>query len=156
MLDLIEDEEVVVVLTKKGYIKTVTADAFRRQGRGGTGVRGSRNRDDDYVDQLLTTTAHSYLLFFSNRGRVYRVRAHEIPMKDRTARGIALVNMIPLDAGRADPGRDRHPHVRRRHVPLLRHPEGPGEEDADGRLRLDDPQRPHRASTSPRTTSSSG
>ncbi|GMU79387.1 MAG: DNA gyrase subunit A [Acidimicrobiia bacterium] len=96
VLDLIEDEEVVVVLTKKGYIKTVAADAFRRQGRGGKGVRGSRARDDDYVDQLLTTTAHSYLLLFSNRGRVYRVRAHEIPMKERTARGIALVNLIPL------------------------------------------------------------
>lgn len=96
VLDLIEDEEVVVVLTKKGYIKTVAADAFRRQGRGGKGVRGSRARDDDYVDQLLTTTAHSYLLLFSNRGRVYRLRAHEIPMKERTARGIALVNLIPL------------------------------------------------------------
>ncbi len=96
MLDLIEDEEVVVVLTDKGYIKTVAADAFRRQRRGGAGVRGSRSRDDDYVHHLLTTTAHSYLLLFSNRGKVYRLRAHEIPMKDRTARGTALVNLIPL------------------------------------------------------------
>jgi DNA gyrase subunit A len=96
MLDLIEDEEVVVVLTKKGYIKTVAADAFRRQSRGGKGVRGSRAKDDDYVDKLLTTTAHSYLLLFSNRGKVYRLRAHEIPMKDRTARGTALVNLINL------------------------------------------------------------
>src|SRR5581483_5753498 len=99
VLDLIEDEEVVVVLTKKGYIKTVAADAFRRQGRGGRGVKGSRSRDDDYVDILLTTTAHSYLLLFSNRGRVYRLRAHEIPMKDRTARGTALVNLISLQPG---------------------------------------------------------
>ena len=96
MLDLIDDEEVVVVLTSKGYIKTVAADAFRRQNRGGKGVRGSRARDDDYVDKLLTTTAHSYLLLFSNRGKVYRLRAHEIPMKDRTARGTALVNLINL------------------------------------------------------------
>ncbi len=96
MLDLIDDEEVVVVLTSKGYIKTVAADAFRRQSRGGKGVRGSRARDDDYVDKLLTTTAHSYLLLFSNRGKVYRLRAHEIPMKDRTARGTALVNLINL------------------------------------------------------------
>ncbi|HEV2310976.1 MAG TPA: DNA gyrase subunit A, partial [Acidimicrobiia bacterium] len=96
LLDLIEDEEVVVVLTKGGYIKTVAADAFRRQGRGGRGVKGSRSRSDDYVDQLLTTSAHSYLLMFSNRGKVYRLRAHEIPMKDRTARGTALVNLIPL------------------------------------------------------------
>jgi DNA gyrase subunit A len=96
VLDLIQDEEVVVVLTKKGYIKSVAADAFRRQGRGGRGVRGSRSKDDDYVDKLLTTTAHSYLLLFSNRGKVYRLRAHEIPMKDRTARGTALVNLITL------------------------------------------------------------
>ena len=92
-LDLIEDEEVIVVLSKKGYIKTVAADSFRRQGRGGRGVKGGNLRDDDYVAHLLTTTAHSYLLFFSNRGRVYRLRAHEIPMKERTARGTALVNL---------------------------------------------------------------
>ena len=98
-LDLIEDEEVIVVLSKKGYIKTVAADAFRRQGRGGRGVKGGNLRDDDYVAHLLPTTAHSYLLFFSNRGRVYRLRAHEIPMKERTARGTALVNLVSLSQG---------------------------------------------------------
>ncbi|MBM3671400.1 MAG: DNA gyrase subunit A [Actinobacteria bacterium] len=96
VLDLIQDDEVVVVLTKQGYIKTVAAEAFRRQGRGGKGVRGSQSKDDDYVDKLLTTTAHSYLLLFSNRGKVYRLRAHEIPMKVRTARGTALPNLITL------------------------------------------------------------
>ena len=96
VLDLIEDEEVVMVLSKKGYVKTVASDAFRKQGRGGRGVRGSSLKDEDYVEHLLTTTAHSYLLFFSNRGRVYRLRAHEIPMKERTARGTALVNLIAL------------------------------------------------------------
>ncbi|MFM7618179.1 MAG: DNA gyrase subunit A [Actinomycetes bacterium] len=95
-LDLIEDEEVIVVLTSKGYIKTVAADTFRRQGRGGRGVRGQALKDGDYVEHLLTTTAHSYLLFFSNRGKVYRLRAHEIPMKERTARGTAVVNLIAL------------------------------------------------------------
>jgi DNA gyrase subunit A len=95
-LDFIEDEEVVVVLSHKGYVKTVDVDAFRKQGRGGKGVRGSTLKDEDYVEHLLTTTAHSYLLFFSNRGRVYRLRAHEIPMKERTARGTALVNLIAL------------------------------------------------------------
>jgi DNA gyrase subunit A len=98
VLDLIQDEEVVVVLSKKGYIKTVAADSFRRQGRGGRGVAGARLRDEDYVEHLLLTTAHSYLLFFSNRGRVYRLRAHEIPMKDRTARGTAIVNLLSLGA----------------------------------------------------------
>jgi DNA gyrase subunit A len=95
-LDLIEDEELVVVLSQKGYVKTVAVDEFRVQGRGGKGVRGGNLRDEDYVEHLLTSTAHSYLLFFSNRGRVYRLRAHEIPMKDRTARGVALVNLIAL------------------------------------------------------------
>jgi DNA gyrase subunit A len=96
VLDLIDDEEVVVVLSKKGYVKTVAADAFRRQGRGGRGVAGAKLRDEDYVEHLLTTSAHSYLLFFSNRGRVYRLRAHEIPMKERTARGTAIVNLLSL------------------------------------------------------------
>jgi DNA gyrase subunit A len=97
-LDLIEDEELVVVLSHKGYVKTVQVDQFRVQGRGGKGVRGGNLRDEDYVEHLLMTTAHSYLLFFSNRGRVYRLRAHEIPMKDRTARGTALVNLVALQA----------------------------------------------------------
>ena len=97
-LDLIEDEELVVVLSQKGYVKTVPVDQFRTQGRGGKGVRGGNLRDEDYVEHLLMTTAHSYLLFFSNRGRVYRLRAHEIPMKDRTARGTALVNLVALQA----------------------------------------------------------
>ncbi|MDQ1504536.1 MAG: gyrase subunit [Actinomycetota bacterium] len=98
-LDLIDDDECVVTLSKGGYIKTVAADAFRRQGRGGRGVTGAKLRDEDYVEHLLTTTAHSYLLFFSTRGRVYRLRAHEIPMKERTARGTALVNLIALQPG---------------------------------------------------------
>ncbi|HVM52356.1 MAG TPA: DNA gyrase subunit A [Acidimicrobiales bacterium] len=95
-LDLIDDEELVVTLSAKGYTKTIQADAFRTQGRGGRGVAGTKLRDDDYVTHIVTTTAHAYLLFFSNRGRVYRLRAHEIPMKDRTARGTAIVNLLAL------------------------------------------------------------
>ena len=83
-------------MTAKGYVKTVASDAFRTQGRGGRGVAGTKLRDDDYVTHIVTTTAHAYLLFFSNRGRVYRLRAHEIPMKERTARGTAIVNLLPL------------------------------------------------------------
>jgi DNA gyrase subunit A len=95
-LDLIDDEELVVTLSAKGYIKTIQFDAFRTQSRGGRGVAGTKLRDGDYVTHIATTTAHAYLLFFSNRGRVYRLRAHEIPMKDRTARGMAIVNLLPL------------------------------------------------------------
>jgi DNA gyrase subunit A len=77
-------------------VKTVPADTFRAQGRGGRGIAGAKLRDDDYVTHILSTTAHAYLLFFSNRGRVYRLKAHEIPRKDRTARGTAIVNLLPL------------------------------------------------------------
>jgi DNA gyrase subunit A len=96
ILDLIDDEDVIVTLSRGGYIKSVKGDTFRAQGRGGRGITGVKLRDDDYVEHLITTTAHAYLLFFSNRGRVYRIRAHEIPILDRTARGTALVNLIPL------------------------------------------------------------
>jgi len=94
--DLIDDEELVVTMSAKGYVKSVVSDAFRAQGRGGRGVSGAKLRDDDYVTHILTTTAHAYLLFFSNLGRVYRLKAHEIPKKDRTARGTAIVNLLAL------------------------------------------------------------
>jgi DNA gyrase subunit A len=97
--DLIDDEDLVVTLSQKGYAKTVTVDAFRTQGRGGRGVAGAKLRDDDYVTHVVTTTAHAYLLFFSNLGRVYRLKAHEIPKKDRTARGTAIVNLLQLQPG---------------------------------------------------------
>jgi len=94
--DLVADEEVVITMTKAGYIKSVAAAAFRTQGRGGRGVQGARLREEDMVDQLLHTTTHAYLLLFSNRGKVYRLRGHEIPMKERTARGTAVVNLLNL------------------------------------------------------------
>lgn len=94
--DLIDDEELVVMMTANGYIKTVAADAFRTQGRGGRGVAGTRLKDEDYVTDIIHTSAHAYLLFFSNRGRVYRLKAHQIPMMERTARGTALVNLLQL------------------------------------------------------------
>jgi DNA gyrase subunit A len=97
--DLIDDEELIVTLSAKGYTKTVAADTFRSQGRGGKGIAGAKLRDDDYVTHILTTTAHAYLLFFSNLGRVYRLKAHEIPKKERTARGTAIVNLLQLQPG---------------------------------------------------------
>jgi DNA gyrase subunit A len=99
ILDLIDDEELVVTMTHAGYIKTVAADAFRTQGRGGRGVAGAKLKDQDYVERIIHTTAHAFLLFFSNRGRVYRLKAHEIPMKDRTARGTAMPNLLSLAPG---------------------------------------------------------
>ena len=94
--DLIEDQELVITMSKVGYVKAMLADTFRTQGRGGRGIQGAKLRDEDYVVHIVTTTSHQYLLFFSNRGRVYRLKAHEIPIKDRSARGTAIVNLLPL------------------------------------------------------------
>jgi DNA gyrase subunit A len=95
--DLIDDEEVVVALTRAGYIKAVQADAFRTQARGGRGVQGAKLKEEDLIDQVVHTTAHAHLLLFSNLGKVYRLRAHEVPVKERNARGTPIVNLLPLD-----------------------------------------------------------
>jgi DNA gyrase subunit A len=94
--DLIADEDLVVSVSRGGYLKSVPLDTYRRQGRGGRGVRGAALKEGDIVEHLLTTTAHSYLLLFSNTGRVYRLKAHEIPKRDRTARGTAAVNVVAM------------------------------------------------------------
>jgi len=94
--DLIADEDLVVSVSRDRYVKTVPLDTYRRQGRGGRGVKGTNLKEGDIIEHLLTTTAHSYLLFFSNSGRVYRLKAHEIPKRDRTARGTAVVNVVPM------------------------------------------------------------
>ena len=97
--DLVEDRELVIVMTEAQYIKAVSADSFRTQGRGGRGVSGAKMKTDDIVRNVIFTTTHAYLLFFSNRGRVYRLRALEIPERERTAKGIPIVNLLPLQPG---------------------------------------------------------
>jgi DNA gyrase subunit A len=99
MEDLITDQEIVVTMTAAGYVKAVPAIAFRVQGRGGRGVQGARLKEEDLVTHVVHTSSHAFLLLFSDRGRVYRLRGHEIPMKERTARGTALVNLLPLETG---------------------------------------------------------
>src|SRR5690606_37710575 len=94
--DLIADEQVVVTLTHHGYVKRLPADTFRGQRRGGRGITAVHAKEGDFVEQLFVTSTHSYVLFFTNRGRVYRVRAHEIPEGSRTARGTAALNVVPL------------------------------------------------------------
>jgi DNA gyrase subunit A len=94
--DLIADEEVVVTVTANGYIKAVNASAYKRQGRGGRGVRAENLREDDVIHHVVHTTAHAFLLFFTNRGKVYRVKAHEIPRKERTAKGVLAQSVLPL------------------------------------------------------------
>ena len=94
--DLIEDSELVITMTRAGYIKGVPASTYRTQGRGTRGMRGTNLREADIVSKVIHTTAHAYLLFFSNLGRVYRLRAFEVPVQERTARGTAIVNLLPL------------------------------------------------------------
>jgi DNA gyrase subunit A len=94
--DLIADEDLVINVSRGGYVKSVALDAYRRQGRGGRGVMGAKLREGDIVEHLIKTTAHAYLLLFSTNGRVYRVKAHEIPKRDRTAKGTAVANVIPM------------------------------------------------------------
>ncbi len=98
-LDLVEDKELVIVMTEAQYVKSVTADSFKTQGRGGRGVSGAKLKTDDIVRHVIFTTAHAFLLFFSNRGRVYRLRALDIPERERTAKGMPIVNLLPLQAG---------------------------------------------------------
>ena len=94
--DLIEDEDLVVTLSAGGYVKTVSIDEFRSQGRGGRGVAGAALKDEDLITTILHTSAHAYLLFFTNLGKVYRLKAHQIPTMSRTARGTAIVNLLQL------------------------------------------------------------
>ena len=97
--DLIDDEPLVVTMTKAGYIKTVQASSFRTQARGGRGVAGAKLKEEDLVTTVVHSTAHAYLLFFTNTGKVYRLKAHEIPMKERTARGTHIANLLPFAPG---------------------------------------------------------
>ena len=94
--DLVDDKELVVVMTEAQYVKAVPASSFKTQGRGGRGVAGGRLKVDDIVRHVIFTTAHAHLLFFSNRGKVYRLRALEVPERERTAKGMPIVNLLPL------------------------------------------------------------
>lgn len=95
--DLIADEELVVTASEAGYIKAVLAQTYRRQGRGGRGVKGADLREEDVLTHVLHTSAHAYLLFFTNQGKVYRVRAHQLPRKERTAKGVLVQSVLPMD-----------------------------------------------------------
>ncbi|MGH9270923.1 MAG: DNA gyrase/topoisomerase IV subunit A, partial [Ilumatobacteraceae bacterium] len=97
--DLVDDKELVVVMTEAQYVKAVPAGSFKTQSRGGRGVSGAKLKTDDLVRHVNFTTAHAHLLFFSNIGKVYRLRAMEIPERDRTAKGMPIVNLLPLAPG---------------------------------------------------------
>ena len=97
--DLIEESEVLITLSNKGYIKRLDQDEFTAQKRGGRGVQGTGVKDDDFVRELVSTSTHDHLLFFTNKGRVYRLKGYEIPEYGRTAKGLPVVNLLKLDEG---------------------------------------------------------
>ena len=99
MEDMIPRENTVITMTKLGYIKRMTVDNFRSQNRGGRGIKGMLTLDDDYIEELMMTTTHHYVMFFTNTGRVYRLKAYEIPEAGRTARGTAIINLLQLMPG---------------------------------------------------------
>ena len=94
--DLIPDDNTVITFTNVGYIKRMSIENFKAQNRGGKGIKGTELLDDDYITELMMTTNHHNLLFFTNKGRVYRLKAYKIPEASRTARGTAIVNLIQL------------------------------------------------------------
>ena len=97
--DLIPVENVVIAMTHLGYIKRMTVDNFKSQNRGGKGIKGMQTLEDDYIEDLLMTTTHHYMMFFTNKGKVYRLKTYEIPEAGRTARGTAIINLLQLEPG---------------------------------------------------------
>ncbi len=97
--DLIADQQMVISITQSGYIKSLPLSTYRQQRRGGIGVTGMDMKDDDYIEHLFVSSTHDYLLFFTNRGKVYRLKVYELPEASRTAKGRALVNLLPLREG---------------------------------------------------------
>ena len=94
--DLIPEQDVVITMTKLGYIKRMTTDTFKSQNRGGKGIKGMQTIEEDYVEELFMTSTHNYIMFFTNTGRVYRMKGYEIPEAGRTARGTAIINLLQL------------------------------------------------------------
>lgn len=97
--DLIADEDMVVTITHTGYVKRIPVAAYRAQKRGGKGVTGANLKEDDVIDEMFIASTHEYVLFFSNRGKVYRLKVHELPVGTRQARGTAIVNLLPFEEG---------------------------------------------------------
>ncbi|MFI3307003.1 MAG: DNA gyrase subunit A [Mycoplasmatota bacterium] len=94
---LIPVENIMITLTNKGYIKRITTETYRTQNRGGVGVKGMATNEEDFVEKMITMTTHDYILFFSNKGRVYRIKGYEVPLYSRQAKGLPIINLLPLE-----------------------------------------------------------
>lgn len=104
-IDYIEDEslipveDIVITLTNKGYIKRITTETYRTQNRGGVGIKGMTTNEEDFVESIISMTTHDYLLFFSNKGKVYRIKGYEVPLYGRQSKGLPIINLLSLDKG---------------------------------------------------------
>ena len=96
---LIPVEDIVITLTNKGYIKRITRETYKTQNRGGVGVKGMSTNEEDFVENIITMTTHDYLMFFTNKGKVYRIKGYEIPLFNRQSKGIPVVNLLPIEKG---------------------------------------------------------
>ena len=97
--EMIPVTDVVIIMTKLGYIKRMSLDNFRSQHRGGRGVKGMDTIEDDYIEEMMMATSHHYIMFFTNDGRVYRMKGYEIPEAGRNSRGTAIINLLQLQPG---------------------------------------------------------
>ena len=93
---LIPEEDVMIVLSNKGYIKRTTVDTFKSQNRGGVGVKGMSTNDEDFAEQMINLSTHDYLLFFTNKGKVYRLKGYEIPEYSRQSKGLPIINILKI------------------------------------------------------------
>ena len=94
---LIPEEDIIITLTNRNYIKRVNSDTYKSQNRGGVGIKGMTTNEEDFVEHMVNLSTHDYLLFFSNHGRVYRMKGYEIPEFSRTSKGLPIVNLLPLE-----------------------------------------------------------
>ena len=146
--DLLADEDMVVTITRSGYIKRTHVEAYRSQKRGGKGVTGMETKEEDIVEDLFVASTHSYLLFFTNKGKVHWLKVHEIPEGGRQAKGKAMVNVLSLGRGRAGGHLRAGARLRVRRLRPLRHQAGQGEEDRarpPSRIRARAASRPSRS-----------
>ena len=142
--DLIEEEDVVVTITSGGYAKRTKSELYRSQRRGGKGVRGAALRQDDVVEHMFVSTTHHWILFFTNKGRVYRAKAYQLPDAGRDARGQHVANLLAFQPDETIAQVLAIPDYEAGRLPGARHPQGPGQEDQADRVRLQPAGRHHR------------
>jgi len=148
--DLIADQQMVITITQSGYIKSLPLATYRQQQRGGRGVTGMDMKDGDFIEHLFVCSSHDYLLFFSNRGKVYRSKVYELPEASRTAKGARARQHPSARRGRADSGRGRHARLHRGEVRRVRHAQRHGQEDRAARLQHADQSGRHHRDQRPR------